>query len=331
MSSHRFSRRTMLRGLGVTMALPWLESLNVWGDEPRGQTSGQRSAGPAGRAVRRQRLSQQGMVGQGRRQADGAWARCSRPLADFREKMLFIRGLYNEQATQGEHPQLADRQSAFRRAARLGRRHPLGHEHRPVARADDTAGRPRCRAWCWAARSRTRRCTRIIRCCTARTFRGLRRRRRRRWSCIRRWRSIGCSRTRSSAATRACSMRCSPTPAICAGRSAPRDQRKLDEYLDSVRDVEQRIEQAGKQGELQGWRPTLEQAEHPAPARRHSAEHRRPHAADVRHPGARLPDGYDADHHAEAEQRSFVAALPASGRGLHDPPPAVALATRPTG
>jgi hypothetical protein len=35
------------------------------------------------------------------------------------------------------------------------------------------------------------------------------------------------------------------------------DQRKLDEYLDSVRDVEQRIANAGKRGELQGWRPTL--------------------------------------------------------------------------
>jgi hypothetical protein len=33
------------------------------------------------------------------------------------------------------------------------------------------------------------------------------------------------------------------------------DQRKLDEYLDSVREVEQRIERAGKEGELQGWRP----------------------------------------------------------------------------
>jgi hypothetical protein len=35
------------------------------------------------------------------------------------------------------------------------------------------------------------------------------------------------------------------------------DQRKLDEYLDSVRDVEKRIENAGRRGELQGWRPTL--------------------------------------------------------------------------
>jgi hypothetical protein len=44
------------------------------------------------------------------------------------------------------------------------------------------------------------------------------------------------------------------------------DQRKLDEYLDSVRDVEQRIENAGKKGELQGWRPTLEKPNMPRPA-----------------------------------------------------------------
>src|SRR5207302_10573858 len=43
------------------------------------------------------------------------------------------------------------------------------------------------------------------------------------------------------------------------------DQRKLDEYLDSVRDVELRIENAGKKGELQGWRPTLEKPDMPRP------------------------------------------------------------------
>src|SRR4029079_9352712 len=43
------------------------------------------------------------------------------------------------------------------------------------------------------------------------------------------------------------------------------DQRKLDEYLDSVRDVEQRIGQAGKRGELQGWRPTLDKPNIPRP------------------------------------------------------------------
>jgi hypothetical protein len=44
------------------------------------------------------------------------------------------------------------------------------------------------------------------------------------------------------------------------------DKRKLDEYLDSVRDVEKRIENAGKRGELQGWRPTLEKPNIQRPA-----------------------------------------------------------------
>src|SRR6266536_5851459 len=44
------------------------------------------------------------------------------------------------------------------------------------------------------------------------------------------------------------------------------DQRKLDEYLDSVREVEQRIERAGQKGELQGWRPTLSAPNIPRPA-----------------------------------------------------------------
>ena len=30
------TRRTFLRGVGVSMALPWLESKAVWGDEPSG-------------------------------------------------------------------------------------------------------------------------------------------------------------------------------------------------------------------------------------------------------------------------------------------------------
>src|SRR5262245_33018494 len=44
------------------------------------------------------------------------------------------------------------------------------------------------------------------------------------------------------------------------------DQRRLDEYLSSVREVEQRIEQAGKERKLQGWRPTLAKPNIPRPA-----------------------------------------------------------------
>jgi len=44
------------------------------------------------------------------------------------------------------------------------------------------------------------------------------------------------------------------------------DQRRLDEYLSSVREVETRIENAGKAGRLQGWRPTLLKPDMPRPA-----------------------------------------------------------------
>jgi hypothetical protein len=43
------------------------------------------------------------------------------------------------------------------------------------------------------------------------------------------------------------------------------DQRKLDEYLDSVRDVEKRLDRANKKGELQGWKPTLDKPNLPRP------------------------------------------------------------------
>lgn len=49
------------------------------------------------------------------------------------------------------------------------------------------------------------------------------------------------------------------------GKISHNDQLKLDEYLNSVREVEQRIEQAGKREELQGWRPTLEKPNKPRP------------------------------------------------------------------
>jgi len=50
------------------------------------------------------------------------------------------------------------------------------------------------------------------------------------------------------------------------GQVSKSDQRRLDEYAASVRDVEQRIEQAGKAGRLQGWRPTLKKPDVKRPA-----------------------------------------------------------------
>ena len=89
-------------------------------------------------------------------------------------------------------------------------------------------------------------------------------------------------------------------------RSARADQRKLDEYLDSVREVEQRIERAGKRGELQGWRPTLEKPNIPRPADgipQDIAEHMRL-MCDILVLG--FPDRHHADLHAQAEQRPLA-------------------------
>ena len=44
------------------------------------------------------------------------------------------------------------------------------------------------------------------------------------------------------------------------------DKAKLDEYLESVRDIEKRIARAGKEERLEGWRPTLEKPNMPRPA-----------------------------------------------------------------
>jgi hypothetical protein len=43
------------------------------------------------------------------------------------------------------------------------------------------------------------------------------------------------------------------------------DRRKLDEYLSSIRDIETRIDRAGKEERLEGWRPTLAKPDMPRP------------------------------------------------------------------
>jgi hypothetical protein len=44
------------------------------------------------------------------------------------------------------------------------------------------------------------------------------------------------------------------------------DRKKLDEYLESIRDIEKRIDHAAKEDRLEGWRPTLKQPDMPRPA-----------------------------------------------------------------
>ena len=135
-SNHRFPRRTFLRGFGVSMALPWLESMNVWGDEVKGKAS----EAPVRLAVL--------FSGNGFHSKEW-WAKGSgsgmelgkvlAPLQPHREKMTFIRGLYNAEALKGNihSSQTGNLLSGAPLASGGG--DPLRHEHRPARRADARA------------------------------------------------------------------------------------------------------------------------------------------------------------------------------------------------
>lgn len=102
--SIRVNRRTVLRGVGVAMSLPWLESLPVWGDDS--VTGEQRSEHPRRFAAL--------FMGNGIN-AEHWWAkgagdqmelsRSLEPLAPLKSKINVINGLFNKEATGvGIHP-----------------------------------------------------------------------------------------------------------------------------------------------------------------------------------------------------------------------------------
>jgi len=263
MSAHEFDRRAMLRGLGVSMALPWMESLRVWGDTAaRADTS---SEAPVRMAVL---FAGNGFHGR-EWWAKGAGAgmelgQVLAPLSPLREKMLFIRGLYNEQALKGNihSSQTGNLLSGAPLAS--------GGEIRSGTSVDQLMAQTYGRS--------TKVPSLVLGCEPANP------------SVHKNYSMLYSSHISWSSPT-------TPTPlelypalafdrlfkdevqrgdksvldAVLADAGNLRrqisaaDQRKLDEYLDSVREVELRIEQAGKQGELQGWRPTLEKPDQPRP------------------------------------------------------------------
>src|ERR1700691_4551415 len=100
MNTHNFSRRTFLRGVGVTMALPWMESLSVWGDtvagtKPASEAPGRLAWPFSGNGFH---SKEWWAKGEGNQMELG---KVLTPLNDFREKMVVVRGLYNEEAQKG--------------------------------------------------------------------------------------------------------------------------------------------------------------------------------------------------------------------------------------
>ena len=101
MTSQNLTRRTLLKGVGVTMALPWLESIPVWGTQ----------ATPAATPPKRfAALFMGNGISPPNWSASGAGAtmqlgRSLEPLASLRPKLNVINGLFNKSATGvGIHP-----------------------------------------------------------------------------------------------------------------------------------------------------------------------------------------------------------------------------------
>jgi len=261
---HVFSRRRMLRGLGVTMALPWMESLPVWGDEPlRNQNS---SEAPVRLAVlfagNGFHTQEWWARGEGRQMELG---KVLEPLSDFREKMLVVRGLFNAEAQKGNihSSQTGNLLSGAPLAS--------GGEIRSGTSIDQLLAQ--------RYGNSTKVSSLVLGCEKSNP------------SVHKNYSMLYSSHISWSSPT-------SPTPleiypslafdrlfkdevskgdksvldAVLADAADLRrdicstDQRKLDEYLESVRDVEQRIANAGKKGELQGWRPTLDKPNMSRPA-----------------------------------------------------------------
>ena len=262
MNTHRFTRRAFLRGMGVSMALPWMESFRVWGDEPRGEAS----EAPVRLAVM---FSGNGFhsrewwaKGEGKEMTLG---KVLAPLTDFREKMLFIKGLFNAEAQKGNihSSQTGNLLSGAPLAS--------GGEIRSGTSVDQLLAQKYGRE--------TKVPSLVLGCEQSNP------------SVHKNYSMLYSSHISWSSPTTPTPLELYPALAFdrlfkdevqrgdrsvldavladakdVRSHISSRDQQKLDEYLDSVREVEQRIENAGRRGELQGWRPTLTKPNIPRPA-----------------------------------------------------------------
>lgn len=265
MQQHNFTRRTFLRGVGVSMALPWMESLPVWGDESQSQSKTGSQAPVRFAAL----FSGNGFHsrewwarGEGKSMELG---KVLAPLEPHKEKLTFIRGLYNDQATKGNihSSQTGNLLSGAPLAS--------GGEIRSGTSIDQVLAQK--------LGTSTKVPSLVLGCEAANP------------SVHKNYSMLYSSHISWSSPT-------APTPlelypalafdrlfkdevskgdksvldAVLAdakdfrNKVSGSDQRKLDEYLDSVREVEKRIDGAGKKGELQGWKPTLAKPNQPRPA-----------------------------------------------------------------
>ncbi|MFN7806782.1 MAG: DUF1552 domain-containing protein [Planctomycetaceae bacterium] len=260
--NHHFSRRTFLRGLGVTMALPWMESLRVWGDE----TAGSSSTAPTRLAVL---FSGNGFhsrewwaKGQGK---DMQLGQVLAPLHEHREKLLFIRGLFNAEALKGNihSSQTGNLLSGAPLASGGDIRSGTSIDQLMAQRYGGSTKVPSLVLGCEKSNPSVHKNYSMIYSSHIS------------WSSpttptpLELYPSLAFDRLFKDEVQKGDK---SVLDAVLEDATDVRrtislaDQRKLDEYLESVREVERRIEQAGQRGELQGWKPTLDKPNIARPA-----------------------------------------------------------------
>ncbi len=97
--SHNLTRRTLLQGIGVSMALPWLEALPVWGQQAAAAAPKRFAALFMGNGISPPNWSARSSG------ATMELGRSLQPLNDLRPKLNVITGLFNRSATGvGIHP-----------------------------------------------------------------------------------------------------------------------------------------------------------------------------------------------------------------------------------
>jgi len=263
MNRSTISRRTLLRGMGVSMALPWFESVPAFSDAPKAKQPGDDAPVRLGVLF----------AGNGFHTHEW-WARGAgiemqlgkvlEPITAHREKLLFIRGLYNAEALKGNiHSSMTGNLLSGAPLASGGAiRSGTSFDQVIAQRYGRNCKLPSLVLGCEKANPSVHKNYSML------------------YSSHISWSSpttptplevypaLAFDRLFSNGAERGDQ---SILDAVLEDARDLRrkishyDQHKLDEYLNSVREVEKRIELAGRKGELQGWKPTLTEPNIPRP------------------------------------------------------------------
>lgn len=263
------SRRGFLRGTGIALALPWLESLPVRAAETGKLTTGPDASTPP---VRFACIYFSNGVEPVHWWARGSGASMEigpglKPLEPHREDIVFLRGLFNEQAVKNSSAHLGRMPNLLSGAwvsldqndIRVGKTmdqvlaQQIGH-HTAVPslalgieptelRLEDGLSMIYGSSISWA--SATKPATKEI--YPARAFDLLV--------------GDGKGRQLDRSILDQVLADAQNLKSVIGGS----DRQKLDEYLEAVRDIEKRIDRASREERLEGWRPTLSQPNMPRP------------------------------------------------------------------